>query len=113
MKSQVTVQEAKTNLSRLIARVEAGEEIIIARRDKPVVKLVLVDEAAEDGCRDGQDEDTDGRNGAGEGIGVAPTRDHHDDRDPEHRATDARDRRADDELLGSRDGEEGSVASDH
>jgi len=43
MKSQVTVHEAKTNLSRLIARVEAGEEIIIARRDKPVVKLVMVD----------------------------------------------------------------------
>ena len=47
MKSQVTVHEAKTNLSRLIARVEAGEEIIIARRDKPVVKLGLVDEAAQ------------------------------------------------------------------
>jgi prevent-host-death family protein len=45
MKSQVTVHEAKTHLSRLIARVEAGEEIVIARRDKPAVKLVLADEA--------------------------------------------------------------------
>jgi prevent-host-death family protein len=38
---QVTIQEAKTNLSRLIAAVERGEEVIIARRDKPVVRLVM------------------------------------------------------------------------
>lgn len=38
----VTVHEAKTNLSRLLAAVEAGEEIIIARRDKPVAKLVPI-----------------------------------------------------------------------
>lgn len=36
----VTIHEAKTQLSRLIAAVEAGEEVIIARRDKPVVRLV-------------------------------------------------------------------------
>ena len=36
---QVTIHEAKTQLSRLIAAVETGEEVIIARRDKPVVKL--------------------------------------------------------------------------
>ena len=36
----VTVREAKTQLSKLIAAVEAGEEVIIARRDKPVVRLV-------------------------------------------------------------------------
>ncbi len=35
----VKIHEAKTNLSKLIARVEAGEEIIIARDDKPVAKL--------------------------------------------------------------------------
>ncbi|MBN9556007.1 MAG: type II toxin-antitoxin system Phd/YefM family antitoxin [Alphaproteobacteria bacterium] len=34
------IHEAKTQLSRLIARAEAGEEIIIARDDKPVAKLV-------------------------------------------------------------------------
>jgi prevent-host-death family protein len=34
-----TVQQAKAHLSRLIARVELGEEIIIARRDKPAIKL--------------------------------------------------------------------------
>ena len=36
----VTIHEAKTQLSKLIAAVEAGEEVIIARRDKPVVRLV-------------------------------------------------------------------------
>lgn len=36
----VTVHEAKTHLSRLIARVLAGEEITIARGRDPVVKLV-------------------------------------------------------------------------
>ena len=36
----VNVHEAKTHLSRLLARVEAGEEIVIARRGKPVAKLV-------------------------------------------------------------------------
>jgi prevent-host-death family protein len=36
----VTVHEAKTNLSRLLARVEAGEEVIVARADHPVARLV-------------------------------------------------------------------------
>ena len=35
----VTIHQAKTQLSRLIARVEAGEEIIIARGKNPVVRL--------------------------------------------------------------------------
>ena len=35
----VTVHEAKTKLSELLRRVEAGEEIIIARGDKPVAVL--------------------------------------------------------------------------
>ena len=38
---QVTIHEAKTHLSRLIAAVERGEAVIIARRDKPVVRLVI------------------------------------------------------------------------
>jgi prevent-host-death family protein len=38
---QVTIHEAKTHLSRLIAAVERGGEVIIARRDKPVVRLVI------------------------------------------------------------------------
>lgn len=37
---EVNVHQAKTNLSKLIVRAEAGEEIVIARAGKPVVKLV-------------------------------------------------------------------------
>ena len=36
----VNVHAAKTNLSRLIERAEAGEEIVIGRAGKPVAKLV-------------------------------------------------------------------------
>ena len=36
----VNVQEAKTHLSRLLARVEAGEEIVITRNGDPVARLV-------------------------------------------------------------------------
>ena len=36
----VNVHEAKTQLSRLLARVEAGEEVVIARRGRPVARLV-------------------------------------------------------------------------
>ena len=37
---QVNVYEAKTHLSRLLDRVEAGEEIIIGRAGRPVARLV-------------------------------------------------------------------------
>ncbi len=37
----VKIHQAKSQLSKLIAAVEAGEEVTIARGDKPVVKLVL------------------------------------------------------------------------
>lgn len=40
----VTVHAAKTNLSQLLERAEAGEEIIIARGQTPVAKLVPVNE---------------------------------------------------------------------
>ena len=36
----VNVHEAKTHLSRLLVRVEGGEEIVIARSGKPVARLV-------------------------------------------------------------------------
>ena len=38
----VNVHEAKTHLSRLLARVEAGEEVVIARNGKHVARLVPV-----------------------------------------------------------------------
>ena len=40
MADAVNIHEAKTHLSRLIERVEAGEEITIARAGKPVARLV-------------------------------------------------------------------------
>lgn len=42
----VTIHDAKTNLSKLIARVEAGEEIVIARGSKPVAKVVSLKSSA-------------------------------------------------------------------
>jgi prevent-host-death family protein len=38
----VNVHDAKTHLSALLQRVEAGEEIVIARSGQPVAKLVPV-----------------------------------------------------------------------
>jgi prevent-host-death family protein len=38
----VTIHAAKTNLSKLLERVEAGEEIVIARGRKPVARLVPI-----------------------------------------------------------------------
>jgi prevent-host-death family protein len=36
----VTIHAAKTTLSRLVARVEAGEEIVLSRGRHPIAKLV-------------------------------------------------------------------------
>ena len=36
----VTIHTAKTTLSQLLARVEAGEEIVLARGKQPIAKLV-------------------------------------------------------------------------
>jgi antitoxin (DNA-binding transcriptional repressor) of toxin-antitoxin stability system len=36
----VTIHTAKTILSQLLARVEAGEEIVLARGKEPIAKLV-------------------------------------------------------------------------
>ncbi len=41
---QVNIHEAKTHLSRLIQKVIEGEEVIIAKGNKPIVKLTLLDE---------------------------------------------------------------------
>jgi prevent-host-death family protein len=42
MEKAVNIHEAKTHHSRLIERVEAGEEITLARAGRPVAKLVPV-----------------------------------------------------------------------
>ncbi len=44
----ITIHKAKTNLSKLIERALAGEEIVIARGKHPVVKLVPVEAAGVD-----------------------------------------------------------------
>jgi prevent-host-death family protein len=36
----INIHEAKTHLSRLVERVEAGEELVIARAGRPVARLV-------------------------------------------------------------------------
>jgi prevent-host-death family protein len=43
--TQVNIHEAKTHFSKLLARVEAGEEIIIAKAGKPVAKLRPIGES--------------------------------------------------------------------
>ncbi len=39
----VNIHEAKTHLSRLLARVVEGEEIVIAKSGRPVARLVAVE----------------------------------------------------------------------
>ena len=38
----VTIHQAKTQLSKLLARAEAGEEIVIARGKQPIAKLTAI-----------------------------------------------------------------------
>ncbi len=42
MATLVNVHEAKTNLSKLLRRVEAGEDVIIGRAGEPVARLTRV-----------------------------------------------------------------------
>lgn len=42
MSKQVNIHEAKTHLSRLLARLNDGEEIVIARAGRPVARLVPI-----------------------------------------------------------------------
>jgi prevent-host-death family protein len=48
---RVNVGQAKTDLSKLLAKVEAGEEVEIARHGVPVAKLVRIEPAATPGAR--------------------------------------------------------------
>ena len=43
--TKVNIHEAKTHFSRLVARALAGEEIVIARGGKPLLKLVPLEGA--------------------------------------------------------------------
>lgn len=46
MTTTVNVHDAKTHFSKLLARVEAGEQIVIARAGKPVALLSRMDTAS-------------------------------------------------------------------
>jgi len=39
---EVNIHEAKTHLSRLLAQVEAGEEVIIARSGEPIARIIAI-----------------------------------------------------------------------
>ena len=52
---QVNIHEAKTHLSQLLSRALSGEEIVIAKAGKPMVRLVPVEEPLSDRVL-GQDE---------------------------------------------------------
>ena len=41
----INIHEAKTHLSRLVERVQAGEEIIIAKAGRPAARLVPIEGA--------------------------------------------------------------------
>jgi prevent-host-death family protein len=47
MSSIVNVHDAKTHLSRLLERVQRGEEVVIGKGGRPVARLVPVEGAAE------------------------------------------------------------------
>ena len=42
----VKIAEAKTHLSKLLAKVEAGEEVVIARGNAPIAKLSRIGASA-------------------------------------------------------------------
>lgn len=43
MSDPISISEAKTQLSKLVAQAERGEEVTIRRGDKPVAKLVAIE----------------------------------------------------------------------
>jgi prevent-host-death family protein len=48
MAATINMHEAKTQLSRLVERAVAGEEVIIGKAGKPLVKLVPVEQPVVD-----------------------------------------------------------------
>ncbi len=49
----VNIHQAKTQLSKLLARAQAGEEVVIAKSGKPWAKLVPIRDHAPPGYRQG------------------------------------------------------------
>lgn len=44
--SEVNITEAKTHLARLLAAVEAGDEVIITRGGQPIVKMIAIEKTS-------------------------------------------------------------------
>jgi prevent-host-death family protein len=42
----INVHDAKTNLSKLLKRVEAGEEVVIARAGKPIARILPIQDTS-------------------------------------------------------------------
>ena len=61
---QINIAEAKSRLSNLVERALAGEDVIIARANKPLVRLAPVESAARSPRKPGS--------GAGELLHIAP-----------------------------------------
>lgn len=53
---KVNVHQAKTHLSRLLERVRAGEEIVIAKAGRPVARLIPFEESSSTKRMLGRDE---------------------------------------------------------
>lgn len=47
MSTQVNMHEAKTQFSKLAELVESGEDVVIARSGKPIMKLVKIEQVQE------------------------------------------------------------------
>lgn len=47
-KKYENIHDAKTHFSKLISRVESGEEVIIAKSGKPVAKIIHYEEVVEE-----------------------------------------------------------------
>jgi prevent-host-death family protein len=56
--SEVNITDAKMHLSRLLAKVEAGEEVIISRRGQPIAKMVAIEKLPKTNRVLGQDKGT-------------------------------------------------------
>ena len=65
----VNIRQAKTQLSRLLAQVEAGEEVLIARRGKPAAQLVACKPRSRRPARCPQGEDRRARGLSGRSAG--------------------------------------------
>jgi len=73
MAIKLNIHEAKTQFSKLIERAQAGEEIVVAKAGKPVVRIVAIEVA----------KPSSGPRGFGFAKGLIQLREDFDEPDPE------------------------------